>query len=201
MVSARLHAPDFERPVDVAAHLASLPPNATSKGMFFTALLERGAPAVSREALLARAGLAPQRYVPFGDYSMADNMRLTVALAGVLYPRLSLGQGLRTLGATAFDTFLGSHLGRVLLGALDPDPATILRLAPRVYRALFNFGRMEVQQLEPRRVRVTVADLPIFVETFQVGSVEGMFRHTRHEGEVALALDSLGSGQLELRWK
>jgi uncharacterized protein (TIGR02265 family) len=201
MDSYRFRPADFDAPVDFSAQIERLPPGATSKGMFFSALFQRASARVPREVLAKRAGLAPVSYLPFGDYSMADNMRLTVEVARVMYPMKSLGQGLRELGAGAFDAFLGSHLGRTILSALDVDPSVLFRLAPKLYATLFNFGRIEYQQVGQGHCRLFVTRMPIFIETFQVGSVESALRYTRCVGTIALALDSLSDGVVDVHWQ
>src|SRR5688500_5936387 len=107
-------APAPDPPLDLGAHLACLPPNATCKGMFFRDLLALVERKASAAELAARAGIPERRYLPFSDYSMSDNMRLTVEVAKVAHPNLSLGAAVRRLGSTSYTTFLSSHAGRVI---------------------------------------------------------------------------------------
>jgi uncharacterized protein (TIGR02265 family) len=194
-------APDFDGVVDVDAHIAQLPAGASTKGMFFTALIERASSAVPRAELLRRASLASDaRFIPFADYSMVDNIRLTVAVAQAVFPRQPLGRALRSLGAGALDAFRASQVGRVLLDALSLDVEVLFRATPRLYRALFNFGSIEYQRIEEGRGVFTVRAMPIFIETFQVGTVEAALALTGTEGSIRVRLSSVGDGEVEVRW-
>lgn len=201
MVDVGFRAPAFDAPVDLEAHVAMLPANATSKGMFFTALFERASSRISRAALAKKAGIADRSYLAFGDYSMADNMRLTVAVAGVLFPMKPLGHALRELGGGAFEAFLGSHLGRTMLAVFDADPSSLLRVAPKVYAALFNFGAIEHHRIALGHDRVIVRQMPIFIETFQVGAAESVLRYTRSAGRIELRMDSIADATVDVHWQ
>jgi uncharacterized protein (TIGR02265 family) len=202
MFQGRLRAPDLSAAVDVEAHIARLPADATSKGMFFNALLDRASGHASRGELLLRAGLpATTRLVAFRDYPMAANMRLTVEVARLLYPREPLGRALNELGRVAVAAFQESHLGRIFLDSLELDPETLFRAAPRIYNALFNFGRISYEPVGQRHGRFTVRGMPIFIETFQVGSMESVLKLTRSVGTITVALDSLSDGTVDVCWR
>lgn len=200
MEKPTFRAPALRATIDVDAHIALLPQGATSKGMFFLSQLDRGAAVLSREVIAKRAGVTLQKYLPFGDYPMADNMRITAVVAAALFPREPLGVALHRLGMTAFDTFVASHMGRVLLGAMELDIASVLRVTPRIYGALFNFGRLEFTLVSEGHGRFAVTGMPIFLETFQAGAFEALLTHTKRRGRVEVALESLSDGALDLRW-
>jgi len=201
MVFDGFRPPDFDAPVSLAAHIAALPANATSKGMFFNALFQRVQSRMSPEQLAKKAGIAHRSYLSFGDYSMRDNMRLTVAAAEVMFPMNPLGHAMRELGAGAFEAFRGSHLGRAVLSLLDVDPSAFFRVAPKVYGSLFNFGRLDYQRVADGHCRLIASRLPIFIETFQVGAIEGALRYTRCVGHVELALDSISDAMIDIHWR
>ncbi len=169
--------------------------------MFFSSLYQRASGRISREALARKAGITQTSFLPFGDYPMADNMRLTVAVAQVLFPNRSLGHAMRELGNGAFDAFLGSHLGRIVFGALEIDPSSLFRSTPRIFSALFNFGRLEYQRVSYGHCRLIATRLPMFIETFQVGTVEAALRYTRCTGTIELALDSIADGIVDVHWQ
>ena len=50
----------------------------------------------------------------------------------------------------------------------------------------------------PRLFRFTARDLPAFLETYQVGVLEGVLRHCDTRGRLRLALEALDRATLEL---
>jgi serine/threonine-protein kinase len=196
---AAFRVPNFAAPVDVEGHLALLPPDATCKGMFFLDLLEFASKARSPSDLAYLAGIPARRYLPFRDYPMADNLRLSVAIAGAVFPRLPTGEALRRMGNRAFDLVLGSHLGRTLFDIFGRDPEPILLHGPRAYRLLIGLGEVRSEQLGPREFILHARGLPLYLETYQVGVLEGVLRHCRRRGDVRIALEGLDAARLWLR--
>lgn len=192
--------PRLHERVDVEGHLQRLPPGAACKGMFFQALLELAAGTGSPADIARAAGVEDRRYSAFRDYPMRDNLRLTVEIAGRLYPRMPLGEALMHIGTTSFSTFLASHLGRVLVLAVGDAVGPVLGLAPRAYPLVMNFGSIVVEREEPRRVVTSCRDFPAFIETYQVGTVYGVLKHFGVEGTVRTAMTDLANGRLEITW-
>jgi serine/threonine-protein kinase len=190
------HAPDFNAPIDLDAHLALLPPDATCKGMFFNDALRHGAEVRPLYELFVLAGVKQRRYFPFGDYPMDDFMRLQVAVARAAHPGVALGLGLRRLGHTAFDTVLASQLGKTLFAAFGRDLDRMMAHGPRAYRLLFNFGEVSMERLSPRSYSVRYRDFPLFLESNQVGVIEGVLRHCGERGRLRFAADGLGAATI-----
>ncbi len=190
--------PDFSAPVEVDAHLALLPPEATCKGIFFIDLIRLGATAISPTELFHLAGFAERRYVVFRDYPMTENLRLTVAVAMAVYPKLPLGEGLRRIGQTAFDTVSTSLVGKTLFGVFGRDFEPLLFTAPRAYKLFLSFGEVLVEKAAPGLFRFHARAFPGFLETYQVGVVEGVLRHCGVRGRVRVAIEALDRGTLEL---
>jgi len=195
---AALREPDFSAPVDLDAHLALLPTRATCKGLFFLDLLRRGAAALPPGELCRIAGIPERRYVAFRDYPMADNMHLAVAVALALHPSRPLGEGLRRLGQTAFETVSASLVGKTLFGAFGRDVATILLNGPRAFRLFLNFGDVTAEQTAPGRFLFHAFYLPLFLDTYQVGVLEGVLRHAGVEGRVRVASEALDHATAEI---
>ena len=191
--------PNFAAPVDLEAHLALLPPAASVKGMFFLDLLAQAERLRSPRELAALAGIPERRYVAFRDYPMADNMRLTVAVAGILHPRLPLGEALRRRGQRALGVLLDSHIGRSLFGIFDPDPEPFLLHGVRAYRLLIGLGEVSVERLSPSEYRLTARDMPLFLETYQIGVLESVLMRCNVRGEVLIAMDGLSDATVLLR--
>ncbi len=198
--SERFVLPRFDRPVDLEAHLARLPPDATCKGMFFRDQLELASRTGSPESIAAAAGIPHRRYLPFLDYPMHDNLKLTVEVSRRVYPTVSLGEGLRRLGRIGFETFLTSHVGKVLVLAAGHDVGAVLMLAPRAFPLVMSFGKVTTTRVDDRTVIARCSELPAFVETYQVGTLEGIFAHFGIDGTVRVAMEDLANGAIEARW-
>src|SRR5690606_14131331 len=100
--------------------LATIPPNATIKGMFVQGLLD----CLPREQRLAAFAHKPElvrRRVGFTDQFLTEFVEVAVGVAAALFPRDPFGLGLRQLGAVSYDTFLKSLTGRVVFGVLGGD--------------------------------------------------------------------------------
>jgi uncharacterized protein (TIGR02265 family) len=195
----KLRDPRFDTNVDLEAHLALLPADATTKGLFFIDLLRIGARAATPPELIRAAGIPERRLVGFRDYPAAENMRLTVAVARAVYPRLPLGEGLRRIGQTTFDSVLGTHMGRSVLGILGPDIEKILLAAPKALKHLLNFGKVTSEKAGAHTYLFRARELPTFLETYGVGVIEGALRHCRAQGKIRVAIDDLSTGLCEVR--
>jgi eukaryotic-like serine/threonine-protein kinase len=194
----RLRAPDFSASVDVDAHLALLPPDATCKGVFFADLFRLGASTLPAAELFHLAGLPEQRYTAFRDYPAADYLRLAVAAALAVHPTLPLGEALRRIGQTAFRTASSSLVGKTLFGVYGKDVEPLLLTAPRAFRVFRNFGDATIEKTGPKAFRLTVRALPLFLETYEVGVVEGVLQHCEVEGRVRILVEALDRATLEL---
>jgi uncharacterized protein (TIGR02265 family) len=197
-LSSALHDPDFEAPVDVDAHVGRLAEGATCKGMFFLELLKLAAPSRSSAEIAAEAGVDDRRYVPFRDYPMADHLRLMAAVATLVHPRLPLGEGLRRIGWTVFDTVLASQIGRTIFGIFGSDADALLINLPKAFKILFNFGEIRADKVGPRAFVFTLRDFPAFVETFVVGVLQGVVRFSKERAKIRVSLSDLGHARLEL---
>ena len=194
----RLRDPEFGAPIDLDGHLGRLPTEAVCKGMFFLDLLRLAGKARTPAELHQLAGVTERRYVPFRDYPMADNLRLAVAAARCGFPGIPLGQALRRAGQAAFEMVLQSHIGRTLFGVLDRDVERLLGRWPKAYELLFNFGEVTSVVTGPGLFILRAERFPVFLETFQVGVLEGALRHCGAVGRVRLALHSLADATFEI---
>jgi len=150
--------------------------------------------------LAARASIPERRYVPFLDYPMGDNLRLTVEVARVMHPELSLGAAVRRMGRTSYSTFLSSHAGRVLASTVGRDVEQMLLLSPKVMRLFLNFGEFSAKVSGAQCVHISARNFPLFLESYQVGVIEGVFEHFEVTGSVGIALESISNAQFEARW-
>ncbi len=193
------HEPDFEAPVDLEAHLALLPPDATCKGMFCLDVLQQASRVTTEREIFRAAQLPERRYVAFRDYPLAENMKLTVAAGRALYPRYSTGEALRRMGQATFEAVLATHIGRALFGILGRDVEPILLTGPRAFKLMINLGQLTAEKTSFRTFTFRAHAFPALLETFQVGVLEGVLRHCGERGRIRIALEDLGTATLELR--
>ena len=196
--ASRFRTPDFDAPVDVEAHLALLPEGAVCKGMFFLDLVRLGAKVKPAPELFRIAGVPARRYVAFHDYAMHECMRLTATVARVALPAYPMGQALRRIGQMACDTVLETQIGRALFGAFERDLGWMLVQAPKAYKLLVNFGEVSTEKVGPSSFVLRAQHFPAFLETYQVGVLEGVLRHCGVRARVRIASDGLAAATLEL---
>lgn len=191
--------PNLGASVDVAGHLAALPPGAMVKGMFFNDLLALAAKLRTPHELSLQAGIEERRYVAFRDYPLADNLRLTVAVAEAVHARLPLGEALERIGRRAPGIFLDSHIGRTVFGVLGRDPELLILHAPRAYRVIFGFGHVETERTGQGEFLVRVRGMPIFTETYQMGVLASVLELCRARAEVAVRMSGIADADVRLR--
>jgi uncharacterized protein (TIGR02265 family) len=194
------YSPDFSQSVDLEAELAALPAAAAARGFYFTELikeLEAKAPGVDP---FAELGLEKPRYRAFKEYPYGEFLRLNVFAAERIYPDLPTGEGLRRLGRGAYNVFVSTQIGRVLLGAVGNNFGRIAKLGCRAYSTSLNFGKVQWTAIGDREGYYTFVDLPAFVGTYQVGVVEGGLRATKTTGVVTVAVERPGHGVIHIRW-
>jgi uncharacterized protein (TIGR02265 family) len=194
--------PDFRAPkfgpIDLEEHIAAIPEGAMAKGLGVWDAL-RGLKGRELE-VFRRAGVHRDRYLPFADYRYPEILRMLDAAAQILHPKVPNGEALRRLGWRAFDAFFGTQAGRAIFGFFELGPETLFRMAPAAYNATLGFGRIDVEKQGDRLYHVHFRDRPILIETYQVGVVEGAFRHVGHEARTRIALEDLANATVEVTW-
>jgi len=188
-------------PVDLDAHLALLPTGATCKGMFVRDVLAMAAKHATPQQIAESIGIAPRRYLPFSDYPMTENMRLTYEVGRLLGGARGAGAGLRALGRIGFRSFLSSTPARVLMAVVGVgDVEKVFMLTPKSYALSVNYGRVSAERVGERCVHVSIAEYPSYLETYQVGIFEGVFDHFHVRGHVRIAMQDLATATMELTW-
>lgn len=193
-----LRAPRDDAPVNLDEHLRRLPSGATVKGMFFLELQRLSEQAGVWPQVLETAGVAERRYSNFRDYPMVDNLRLTAAVAAHVHPTIARGDAIRVLGQTALDVVLGSQIGRALVGVESRDLEQLFLRGPRAYKLLLGVGEVTSEKVSLRVFRFHARNFPAFLETYQVGVLEGVLRHCGKTGQVRIALDDVANATLEV---
>jgi serine/threonine-protein kinase len=193
-----LRAPRDDAPVELDEHLRRLPSGATVKGMFFLELQRLSEQASVWPQVLETAGVAERRYYNFRDYPMVDNLRLTAAVAAHVHPTIARGDAIRYLGRTALDVVLGSQIGRALFGVDGRDLEQLFLRGPRAYKLLLGVGEVTSEKVSSSVFRFHARNFPAFLETYQIGVIEGVLRHCGKTGQVRIALDDLANATLEV---
>jgi uncharacterized protein (TIGR02265 family) len=192
--------PDFARPIDLEEHVAALPNGATATGIFLRDPVQRVRDARPDLDLFVRARVPRRRILPFFDYPYAELMRLLVTAADVLWPTLPTGEGVRRLGRGAYEALISAQIGKVLFAAFGSDFARVVSAGARGYQVSVNFGRVEHVSIADGHAAFRYTHFPAFLETYQVGVVEGAMRVCGVEGEVLARIDDLETGTLEIFW-
>ncbi len=180
--------------------MRALPEGANAKGLFLRDPLKRVAVAEPGLDLFAKAGVPRRRLLPFFDYPYAELMRLLFAASEVLYPREPRGEGLRQLGRGAYEALLDAQVGKVLFAAFGSDFARVASVGARGWKVSVSFGSVRFERLGEGHAAYHFRAFPAFLETYQVGVVEGAMRVCGVRGEVWTKLSGLGEGTLELFW-
>ncbi len=190
--------PDFAAPVDLAAHFAAMPARATVKGMLILAYVAQGARTVPARELFAKARVAEQRYLPFSDYPAPEAGQLLYAAARLAHPGVTPGEGLRRVGGAAFDAVAESRPGKVIFGVFDFDLGELLRRAVKGYALTHSFGEFSCEKAGPQRYLVHMRRFPSFLETAQVGVLEGLLRLARKRVRIRILLGDVAHATFEI---
>ena len=192
--------PRFDRPIDLEAHIAKLPPGATAKGMFLRDPIQYAQATRPGADVLARAGISRHRILPFFDYPYPELMRVLVAAAETCWPGEPVGEGLRRLGRRAYGALTSAQIGRVIFAAFGNDFSRVAAVGPRGWKVGLNFGHVRYEALGEGHGVFHVREMPAFLETYQVGVVEGAMQFCSVAGEVWVRLDGFGDGAIEMWW-
>jgi uncharacterized protein (TIGR02265 family) len=195
------HPPRFNAPIDLAEHLSQLPNGAACRGLFFHDPIDRLRRAAPDHPYLRSGEIGARRYVPFNYYPYPDYMRLVHEAARVVHPRVPIGEGLRRMGQGAYDALLANQVGKVIFGVFGRSFSHVVRMGERGWSVSLSFGRVRTEEVSDRVMRYHFEDIPAFLETLQVGVVEGAMAMCSVEGEVRVNMKSLGHGSFEIRWR
>jgi uncharacterized protein (TIGR02265 family) len=171
--------PDWDAPLDPEEHARTVPTHATVKGMFMQKILDEA----------GHRGVAVPDHGPyraFKDYPLRKLLDLEVDVAPRLFPDVSLREGLRRLGWTAYPALLDSVIGRVIFGVLGRDLPAIFRTTTKGYKVSLSVGSADVIEVGDSHAVIRLREMYNFADAYQVGVFEGVFRHYDRPGEVRL---------------
>ena len=193
--------PDFKQPVDFAESLAKLPAKAAVKGMFFDYL---GNVARSRgvdAAVAKRSGVASRRYTAFMEYPAVDYMQVIHALGAELFPNEPAKEGLRRIGQGIYPFFVTTMIGKVLFGVLGKNPDRVLPMGPKGWQVTTNFGAVSGEMIGPKNARYHFSGMPLFLDSYTYGVIEGAYTAIDATGEVRVAVKDRESCTYDLAWR
>ena len=172
--------------VDIEATIATIPPEFTTKGMFFTRYVaalgaewEELLPALSEPAKHGR-------YHAFESYSMRDYVRVFDRVARARFPG-STREAFRLLARGEVEVFADSTLGKVTFSLLSDPGAALLRY-PDIFKVIVRGPEVAANRLGDRRVLVTH---PHFYGSIEqgVGLVEGLVQTFDEEPRVEVTVE------------
>jgi uncharacterized protein (TIGR02265 family) len=191
--------PPWDEPFDAEAYLRAIPEGALIKGYFGATI---AAAAKQRRVVLPHAA---EKYLPFLEYSLVEHDRLLLDAARGFWPDIPVRQALRKLGRAAVQSLLETTFGKALLGGLT-QPDTVMRALASLARAYATTlskptGTAEVVETGDWSAIFRVRDAWIFVDSQQVGILEGLFRACGVRAKILMALESPASGEFSCTWE
>lgn len=186
--------PDLNAPLELAARIAAVPATASVKGMFLQSIAE-----AARAASGKTAGRG--KWLAFKDYPYQEWLGLLVECAELAHPRVAPREGMRRLGQGAYDTFVNSTIGRVVMSVAGSSLPLALRQVPRIYSLSGTVGTAEVSAVTDVSAMVHLRGVWDFVDAWHVGVYEGGMRAFRRQGAVRVRLLSMCDADLELTWR
>ncbi len=172
-------SPDWNKPLDLAEHLAAIPKESTVKGVFFRSAIEQ-----CREA----TGDAPGRdhYNALSNYPTLELAEVLAQCAERIYPSLSLRKGLRHLGANVFPRLRKTAVGNLIFGTVGRELTSALKMTSRAYKAFSNNVSAELTTTDSNLVVLELRNAWTFPDSYHVGIFEGAIKSYGKHGMITL---------------
>jgi len=186
-------APDWDAPLDVAAYVEVMPPNARIKGMYAAAIVD-GARARGIALPTAR-----ERYLAFQDVPMREFTTLLVEASRAFFPDAPLRSGLRRLGRSTHGIFAQSVVGRIVLSTANDLPGALSACA-KGYAISLPPSHAELREVTGHRAVFALANVYNFLDSHHIGVLEGVAHACGVRVETRVRLASPFDGEIELTW-
>lgn len=154
------------------AGLATVPPGATVRGMFFRHFSDLLGPDYEQVGRALEAPVKHGKYVAFREYPQRDYARVVVAAAQKRFPALSLREAMRQIAREDLKIFAESMIGRVVLAVAGDARSTLLRV-PDAYKTMAPSAPATAVDLDPRTIRVLFDPHTGWIE-YTLGQLEGI---------------------------
>lgn len=131
-------------PFSSSDYLASVPDDATARGMYFETLQK-----VREQSGLARM---PGKWIPFKSYSRQKWLELSFQTAVDVCG--DVPKGLYKIGQRIYKDFADSLIGKTLFVISGSSFKDICRVAPKGYSASNNYGELRVISIDDKNAHV-----------------------------------------------
>jgi uncharacterized protein (TIGR02265 family) len=193
-MSQQFAVPVLDQPLLVEDYIQRVPAYATIKGMFLSNLYEIASSSDQGFELDAR------NIFSFRDYPLVEQVRLVPRIAAALYPDVSLRSAMLQLGRRVCPTFAGSLIGKLIFSAVGGDVAMLMRAGATAYSISSNVGQLEILECGLRSVRLGMREMFNYVDSYQLGILEGALMMLGCKPSLLLKLDSPVSAEVHLSW-
>ncbi|MEW5849349.1 MAG: DUF2378 family protein [Myxococcota bacterium] len=185
---------DWSAPLDINAALTVVPPDVTVRGMFPQGVVD--------ECVKAGRPLpGGRRYVGFKGYPVTEFMELCVEASALLFPTAPPRERLRRLGQLAYPTLLQSMVGKAIFGMVGGKLEAVMKLASKGYEVSLSRGTATAVEVQDGSARLHFRDIYNFLDTYQVGVVEGAMSACGRTGEVFYRSISPSEGEMLAQWR
>jgi uncharacterized protein (TIGR02265 family) len=193
LTTVRYAAPALTAPLDLAAHIALAPRHGKVKGMFFRKIIDDVRAATGKT-------IRNRSYFHFSDYPLSDWLALLYDAAQCAYPHEPVRAGLRRLGRSMYPTFVDSMIGKVVFSVAGNNVTRALPLYPKIWSVVSNHGTAVVDELTEGRVVIRLRNVWDFLDSFQLGSLEGGMGFFGVDARVKVAEISPCDADFEIIW-
>jgi uncharacterized protein (TIGR02265 family) len=184
--------PDWTAPLDLQKRIASMPANATVRGLFFNDLFAQF-PDVHAHA-------QRDRYLTFSNYPFSEWCQVLTTAARVCFPKQTPREGVRRIGRRAFPALAQSHAGRVLFALAGNDALATIKVSSKAFALAQSHGSCEVVSVERGVALLHIRDAWDYPDAYYVGVYEGVFEVFGLAGEIDVCVRSLCDCDLRLTW-
>jgi uncharacterized protein (TIGR02265 family) len=194
--------PTFRANVDLEASLDRCPKWATTKGTFFTYLIDHVRDRLGSEPEGLYEGTKRSRWVPFAGYPLRDFMRLAHNAARLVHPKEPTQEGLRRMGWISYSSFAATMAGRVVLFALGDRLEDVIRTSPKAYALALPGASVEATRLRDGHYRYALRGAYSFVDCYHYGVLEGAVRAFGINATLRLRqLERAGDADFDVQWQ
>jgi uncharacterized protein (TIGR02265 family) len=109
-------------------------------------------------------------------------------------------EALRRLGRDAYDTFVASMVGKVVMGVAGRDWHSAVKLVGRAYSVVGNTSSASSEALGERESRIKVSGVWNFPDCYHVGVLEAAMQDYEIPGAVQICAHTPESFTYRLSW-